>query len=104
MRVAVRLSPPLVSELLALLVDAHGLDVVIDVSTGTVEVDTDILVTAADLHPVMSEKPPRAVVVLGDPIAPGVARVISAGEVSESAVADLAEVADVVRALCTRPH
>ena len=95
-RVAVRLSPPLVADLLALLVDVPGLDVVIDLATGAVEVGTDVLVTSA---PVSGPMPP-AVVVLEEGIAPGRATIHTRDGTQEVAVVDLDAVAAVVRDLC----
>lgn len=96
-RVAVRLSPPLVADLLAHLVDVPGVDIVIDLSSGAVEAGTDVLVTASRLPAPL----PPAVVILSDPIAPGTARIQTAQGTDEVSVPDLAAIAAVVRDLCT---
>lgn len=93
---AVRLSPPLVGDLLAKLVAVPGLDVVIDLSSGAVEAGTDVLVTASAVHGPM----PPAVVVLDEGIAPGRATVHTRDGTQEVAVLDLDAVAAVVRDLC----
>jgi len=96
-RVALRLSPPLVADLLASLVEEPGIDVVIDLGSGAVDAGTDVLVTAASLP---SPLPPT-VVLLSEPIAPGTAT-IQTGDRNEAVpVEDLAAVAAVVRQLCT---
>jgi hypothetical protein len=95
-RLSMRLSPPLVAELLALLVDVPGVDVVIDLSAGAVEAGTDILVTSRT----ESSPLPPAVVYLDQPIAPGVATVVDPGATDRVAVADLDAIAEVIRNLC----
>lgn len=95
-RVALRLSPPLVADLLAHLVEVPGLDVVIDLSSGAVEAGTDVLVTASPLPAPL----PPTVVVLSEPIAPGTARIQTGDRNEEVVVGDLAAIAEVVRRLC----
>ena len=98
-RIAVRLTPPLVADLLAHLVNAPGVQAAIDASTGSIELGTDILVTS---EPVPFNPPPT-VVVLGEPIAPGVATVLSNGGSDQIEVVDLAAIASIVRDLCDSP-
>ena len=98
-RIAVRLTPPLVADLLAHLVNAPGVEATIDMSTGSIELGTDILVTSE----AVPFDPPPTVVVLGEPIAPGVATVLSKGATDQLVVADLASIASIVRDLCDGP-
>ena len=93
---AVRLSPPLVADLLALLVEVPGTDVVIDLSSGALEAGTDVLVTASALPPPL----PPTVVLLSEPIAPGTARIQTGDRSEDVPVEDLAAIAAVVRQLC----
>ncbi|MGQ0432676.1 MAG: hypothetical protein ACT452_09770 [Microthrixaceae bacterium] len=98
-RIVVRLSPALVADLLARLLDAPHLDIVIDTTNGSVAVDGDLLVTSARL----TGPAPRVVVMLDEPIAPGVATVLVDGTAETVVVDDLAAVAAVVRQLCPAP-
>lgn len=98
-RIVVRLSPALVADLLARLIDAPHLDVVIDTTHGTVAVEGDLLVTSSRL----AGPGPRAVVMLEEPIAPGVATVLIDGSSETFVVDDLEAVAAVVRQLCPEP-
>jgi hypothetical protein len=95
-RVVVRLSPPLVAELLARLLDHPGIDVVIDASDGKVELRGDLLVTSEPLRAL----PPATVVTLPESIAPGIATVFDHGGSEEVVIDDLDAIACVVRRLC----
>ena len=84
-RVLIRLSPPLVGDLLARLVRSDETDPAVEVSTDASAGDADILITS---EPVPSDPPPT-VMVLEDPIAPGTATVLGGGRTEEIEVLDL---------------
>ena len=95
-RVLIRLSPPLVGDLLARLVRENDTDPAVEVSTDASPGDADILITS---EPVPSNPPPT-VVVLTEPMAPGTATVLGGGRTEEIEVLDLDAIASVVRHLC----
>ena len=87
------------ADLLARLLDEPHLEVVVDATSGTVEVDSDVLVTTTR----QGGSSARAVVLLDDPIAPGVATVLADGSTDQVEVLDLEAVAALVRTLCPGP-
>ena len=95
-RVLIRLSPPLVGDLLARLVRHRGDDGTVEVSTDGSRGEADILITS---EPVPSDAPPT-VIVLREPIAPGTATVLGGGRTEEIEVLDLDAIAEVIRDLC----
>jgi hypothetical protein len=100
-RVVVRVEPRLVADLLARLLSSPDIDVVVDLTGGTVEVaGSDVLVTSAPLPAVV----PRAAVCLGDGVAPGSACVVTGGSTEHIAVQDLESIAQIVRGLCAIDH
>jgi hypothetical protein len=99
-RVVVRVEPRLVADLLARLLSSPDIDVVVDLTGGTVEVaGSDVLVTSAPLPAVV----PRAAVCLDDGV-PGSACVVTGGSTERMQVRDLESIADIVRGLCAIDH